>query len=210
MEKHHKYRGLFITFEGAEGSGKSTQIELLQGYLKQKQKDVVIVREPGGVAISEKIRAILLDVNHTRMSDQCEMLLYMAARAQLVSEVLLPALSDDKIVLCDRYIDSTLAYQGYGNGIDLQSITRVGAFATQSLRPDLTIVFDLPVRTGLGRIEGRKDRIEQRNVDYHQRVREGYLTLARREPDRIKVIQVNTSREEIHARVRQLTDALFE
>jgi dTMP kinase len=209
MGKHHKYRGIFITFEGAEGSGKSTQIEMLRAYLEQKQKDVMILREPGGVAISEKIRAILLDVQHSQMSDRCEMLLYMAARAQLVAEVLIPALSDGKIVLCDRYLDSTCAYQGYGNGIDLQAIQEVGAFATQSLQPDLTLVFDLPVQTGLDRIEGSKDRIEQRDLAYHQRVRDGYLALARQEPERIKIIPVEASKEEIHGQVRFLTEALF-
>ena len=124
-------KGKFITFEGSEGSGKSTQIELAQQYLESKGEDVLILREPGGVEISERIRDILLDTNTTDMSDECETLLYMAARAQLVKEVIIPALSDGKVILCDRFLDSTVAYQGYGSSVDIEMINNIGKFVTQ-------------------------------------------------------------------------------
>src|SRR3989338_1399096 len=140
--------GVFITFEGSEGSGKSTQAKLLYRYLRAKGKRVLFIREPGGVVISEKIRQILLDVKNTGMDDVCETLLYMAARAQLVKEVIAPALKKGKIVLCDRFLDSTIVYQGYGNGVDKNFIKTIGRFATQNISPDLTLIFDLPVKEG--------------------------------------------------------------
>ncbi|HLF18770.1 MAG TPA: dTMP kinase [Candidatus Omnitrophota bacterium] len=202
-------KGKFITFEGSEGSGKSTQIELIKKYLKRKGRSVLFVREPGGVAISEKIRRILLDAKNVRMGKECETFLYMAARAQLVAEVIRPALQKGKIILCDRFLDSTLAYQGYGCGVDLALIKKMGAFATQGITPDLTLVFDIEPQTGLSRIHRKKDRIERRKLSYHQKVRRGYLTIARQEPKRVKVIKVNGSPEIIHAKVKAYIERLL-
>lgn len=202
MEKIKKYKGKFITFEGSEGSGKSTQINLLHAYLKKKKKPVLFVREPGGVVISEKIRGILLDVKNTGICDECETLLYMAARAQLTTEVIVPALKKGKIVLCDRFLDSTIVYQGYGNGVDIKIIKIVGNFATLGIKPDLTLIFDINTATGLSRISGEKDRIECRPIVYHNRVRHGYLELAKKEPGRVKVIKVDKNKEEIQEVIR--------
>lgn len=202
-------KGKLITFEGSEGSGKSTQIELIRRYLNIRKRPVFFVREPGGVKISEKIRDILLDVNNSVMGDECETLLYMAARAQLVAEAVIPALKKGMIVLCDRFLDSTVAYQGYGSGVDLRFIKEAGRFATQGVKPDLTFFFDIDAREGLSRIQRPKDRVERRALAYHQRVREGYARLARREPKRIKLIKVNGSKEEIHLVVRKHIDGLL-
>ncbi|MBU1997787.1 MAG: dTMP kinase [Candidatus Omnitrophica bacterium] len=202
-------KGKFITFEGSEGSGKSTQIELTCKHLKANKKQILFVREPGGVKISEKIRDILLDVKNTNMSDECETLLYMAARAQLVKEVILPALRQGKIVLCDRFLDSTIAYQGYGNGVDVDKIKKIGDFATNSIKPDLTIIFDIDTAKGLSRTSRIKDRIEQRTIAYHKRVRKGYLELAKKESKRIRLITVNKSIEDIQAIVKQHVDKLL-
>ena len=202
-------KGRFITFEGSEGSGKSTQIELIRRYLERKGRSVIFVREPGGVVISEKIREILLSIDHKAMSNECETLLYMAARAQLVAEVIAPALKKGKIVLCDRFLDSTIVYQGYGHGIDLKFIKAIGRFATKGINPDLTFIFDIDAKKGLARINRAKDRIEQRTISYHNKVRNGYLAIARQEPRRIKVIRVDKTREEIHLLVRRYVDQLI-
>jgi len=202
-------KGKFITFEGSEGSGKSTQIELVRKYLKKKGKSVLFVREPGGVKISEKIRNILLDVKSLGMGDECETLLYMAARAQLVEEVVAPALKKGKIVLCDRFLDSTIAYQGYGNGVDVAFIKKIGQFATQGIQPDITFFFDIDAKKGLSRLKRTKDRIERRAVAYHNRVRKGYGEIARKEPGRVKLIAANRSKEEIHAIVQKHVDRLL-
>lgn len=202
-------KGKFITFEGIEGSGKTTQIKRIYKYLKNKKKDVLFLREPGGVKISEKIRNILLDVVHTEMSKECETLLYMAARAQLVEEVLKPALKEGKIVLCDRFLDSTIVYQGYGRRIDIHFIKKIGEFATQGIQPELTFIFDIEVKKGLSRITRPKDRIETRSLAYHNRVREGYLKLAKLEPRRIKLIKADDHREIIYQRIQGFIDQLF-
>lgn len=203
-------KGKFITFEGSEGSGKSTQIELICRYLKRKRRRVLFLREPGATKIGEQIRRILLDVGSAGMSDECETLLYMAARAQLVHERITPALREGKIVLCDRFLDSTIAYQGYGNGVDIGWIRQFGRFATGGVTPDLTLFFDIDAKKGLGRISRPKDRIERRSVLYHNRVRAGYWTLARQEPKRIKLVKVNGSKEEIHLIVRRYVDNLLD
>lgn len=201
--------GKFITFEGSEGSGKSTQTALVLEYLRSKKMPVEYLREPGGVKISESIRKLLLDVKNTGMGDECETLLYMAARAQMVKEILEPQLKSAKIVLCDRFLDSTLAYQGYGNGIDIKTIEQLGLFATKGLVPDLTILFDISPEKGLSRAGTNKDRIESRPLEYHKRVRQGYLELSKQYPARIKVIKVDTNVEEIFKRVKPYIDALL-
>ncbi|HOD11779.1 MAG TPA: dTMP kinase [Candidatus Omnitrophota bacterium] len=192
-----RLKGLFITFEGSEGCGKSTQVKLLCDFLKREKRDVLHIREPGGIKISEKIRTILLDDKNKEMARPCEVLLYMAARAQLVHEKILPALRKGSIVVCDRFLDSTIAYQGYGCGEDIRFIRSIGSYVTQDILPDITFLLDLPTHKGLSRIQKPRDRIEQRSLQYHNRVRQGYLKIARQEPKRIKVIAGHQSREAI-------------
>lgn len=204
------FKGRFITFEGSEGSGKSTQMKLLEQYLREKNCDVMVLREPGGVRISEKIRDILLDDANQEMNKACETLLYMAARAQLVEEVLLPALKIGKVILCDRFLDSTIVYQGYGCGVDIPTVEAIGRFATQDVTPDITFFFDIDVHQGMERIRDRKlDRIEQRPMDYHNKVREGYQKLADKYPERIKRIAVDQTIDVIHAIVADDIDKLL-
>ena len=197
-------KGKFITFEGSEGCGKSTQSRMLYDYLKSKGKRVIYLREPGATKVSEKIRNILLDVGNDAMLAECEMLLYMAARSQIVGEIIKPHLNKGFIVICDRFLDSTIAYQGYGLGMDIGFIKCVGKFSTLGIKPDLTIFLDLPVSSGLCHRNGNKDRIEKRSLAYHFRVREGYLTLARKEPKRIKIVKVEKDKCLTQERIREL------
>jgi dTMP kinase len=200
-------KGKFITFEGSEGSGKSTQSEMLCRYLKLKGLEVVFLREPGGVVLSEKIRQLLLDPG-SRISPEAETLLYMAARAQVVRDVIKPALDAGKTVVCDRFLDSTIAYQGFGLGIDVKTIKKIGRFATLGIKPDLTFFLDLPIRKGLKHRRHCKDRIERRSLKYHQAVRGGYLELARLEPRRIKIIKVCREKTQTQENIRKFADAL--
>jgi len=195
-------KGKFITFEGSEGCGKSTQSRLLAQYLKRKGFEVVYLREPGGTRISEKIRKILLDPqNH--IAPISETLLYMASRAQVVDEIIKPALSKGKIVISDRFLDSTIAYQGYGLGIDTNFIKRVGNFVTAGIKPELTLFLDLAVKKGLRYRKANLDRIEKRSLGYHFRVRKGYLKLARLEPKRIKIIKVDDDKSKTQDKIRK-------
>ena len=197
----------FITFEGSEGCGKSTQSEMLFSHLKAKGAKIVYLREPGGVKLSEMIREILLNPK-SRISPAAETLLYMAARAQVVEEIIKPALNAGKIVVCDRFLDSTIAYQGYGLGIDIKLIKSIGNFATQGIKPDLTIFLDLAVKSGLKHRHNCKDRIEQRSVGYHEKVRRGYLALAKAEPQRIKIVKVAEDKFKTQENIREIVDAL--
>ena len=197
----------FITFEGSEGCGKSTQSGMLFSYLKAKGAKVIYLREPGGVKLSEMIRTILLDPK-SRISAQAETLLYMAARAQVVEEIIKPALAARKIVVCDRFLDSTIAYQGFGLGIDIKLIKSLGSFATQGIKPDLTIFLDLPVKSGLKHRHNCRDRIEQRSVSYHEKVRKGYLTLARQEPQRIRIVKVQENKFKTQRLIREIVNGL--
>ncbi len=200
-------KGKFITFEGSEGCGKSTQSEMLFRYLKAKGLKVIYLREPGGVKLSEKIRDILLDPKN-KISPEAETLLYMAARAQVVEEIIKPALKLGKTVVCDRFLDSTIAYQGFGLGIDIKLIKLTGNFATQGIKPDLTIFLDLPVKSGLKHRHNCKDRIEQRSINYHEKVRIGYLTLAKEEPRRIKIVRVQKDKFKTQQNIRKIVNAL--
>jgi dTMP kinase len=200
-------RGKFITFEGSEGCGKSTQSEMLFGYFKAKGLDVIYLREPGGVKLSEAIRTLLLDPQST-ICPEAETLLYMAARAQVVQEIIKPALEAKRIVICDRFLDSTIAYQGFGLGIDIKLIKTLGNFATQGVKPDLTIFLDLPVEAGLKHRRNCCDRIEQRCVSYHEKVRKGYLRLAKEEPRRIKMVKVMEDKFKTQNKIREIVDAL--
>jgi dTMP kinase len=197
-------KGKFITFEGSEGSGKSTQSKLLVRYLKRKGFPVIFLREPGGTKISEKIRKILLDHKNDSMSASCELLLYMASRAQVVAEIIKPHLVKGTIVICDRFLDSTVAYQGYGLGMDLKLIRYMGSFATQGIQPDLTVFLDVPVKEGLKHRHLCEDRIEKRPLSYHERVRRGYLKIARFEPSRFKIVKLEKEKSETQEKIREL------
>jgi dTMP kinase len=198
--------GLFITFEGSEGSGKTTQIHLLAGWLGDMGCDVLTTREPGGTRIGDAVRRLLLDPAHTEMRPETEILLFSAARAQIVGEVIRPHLSKGGVVLCDRFADSTLAYQGYGRRLDLATLRMIIAFATGNLRPDLTICLDLPVVEGLrrkrGGDQGEWNRMEREQVEFHERVRRGFLALAEAEPDRWLVVDAARPIEEVQADIR--------
>jgi len=202
-------KGIFITFEGCESCGKSTQSKLLYEYLQQKGRRVVFLREPGGTRVSEKIRELLLDTENRSIAAETELLLYMASRAQTVREVIIPALQKGSVVVCDRFLDSTVVYQGYGLGMDKHLIAQLGRFATQGVEPDLTILLDLPLKQALAGISRKKDRIEQRSFAYHQRVKNGYLALARREPVRIKIVRLADGIQTTQAAIRRLVDTVI-
>lgn len=194
-------KGLFITFEGADGCGKTTQQLLAGKYLEDKGYNVLITREPGAMGLGEKIREILLNYEGD-VSDKCESFLFLADRAQHVDIMIKPAVQEGQIVLCDRYTDSTVAYQGYGRQQDLDRINMLNDIATSSLKPDLTIVFDIDVETSQKRVGKEKDRMESAGIEFHNRVRNGYLELAKLEPERIKVIDASKTIEEIHEEVK--------
>ncbi|MCX7927670.1 MAG: dTMP kinase [Candidatus Omnitrophica bacterium] len=202
-------RAKFITFEGTECSGKSTQSRLLFEYLKSKYRKVIFLREPGGTKISEAIRRILLDPHNIKMADKTELLLYMASRAQTVEEVIRPALKNGFIVICDRFLDSTVVYQGYGLGMDLEFIQRLGEFVTEGITPDLTILLDIPLSKAFKKILRRKDRIEQRAFSYHRRVQQGYRILSKKFPERIKVVRLLDDLNSTQQRIRKIVDKIF-
>lgn len=183
-------RGLFITVEGIDGCGKSTQARLIAAALEAAGHDVLRLREPGGAKISEQIRAILLDPANAEMGDVCELLLYEAARAQLVHQVIRPALAAGKTVVCDRFYDSTTAYQAFADGLDRNMVSQANELAVDGCRPDLTLVFDLPVEDALRRRSGREaeDRLELKGLEFQERVAAGFRAVAADEPDRVKLI----------------------
>jgi len=205
---------MFITFEGIEGSGKTTQIELLIPVLQAKDYDCVFTREPGATEIGKKIRAILLDASHTAMLPLTELLLYEADRAQHVHEVIKPALAANKVVVSDRFFDATTVYQGYARGFDLKLIEQIHHLVLGNLKPDLTMVLDLPVDLGLKRAWQRinsqsdlsEDRFEKEDIAFHERVRQGYLALARAEPERFRVIDASRDAEAVH---RDIVDVVL-
>lgn len=203
--------GRLITFEGIDGAGKSTQVERLAEYFSGRKMTVVKTREPGGTVISEQIRAILLDPGNRGLGDQTEVLLYAAARAQLIIEVIRPALAAGQVVLCDRFVDSTLAYQGAGRGIPRYELRPVMELATGGLEPDLTILLDLEPVQGRTRVSrGRtEDRLEQETLEFYQRVRAGFLELAAENPRRIKTIDAAQSPAAVWAEVKAAVDKIF-
>lgn len=196
-------RGLFITVEGIDGCGKSTQARLIAAALEAAGHDVLRLREPGGVKISEQIRAILLDPANAEMGDVCELLLYEAARAQLVHQVIRPALAAGKTVVCDRFYDSTTAYQAFADGLDRNMVSQANELAVDGCRPDLTLVFDLPVEDALRRRSGREaeDRLELKGLEFQERVAAGFRAVAADEPDRVKLIDAGGSIAEVFSGV---------
>lgn len=196
-------QGLFITVEGIDGCGKSTQATLIAAALEAAGHDVLRLREPGGVKISEQIRAILLDPANAEMGDVCELLLYEAARAQLVHQVIRPALAAGKTVVCDRFYDSTTAYQAFADGLDRNMVSQANELAVDGCRPDLTLVFDLPVEDALRRRSGREaeDRLELKGLEFQERVAAGFRAVAADEPDRVKLIDAGGSIAEVFSGV---------
>ena len=207
-------RGRFITFEGVEGSGKTTQISLLADYFREAGKQVTLSREPGGTAIGDQIRKILLDPGNKSLDPTAELLLYSASRAQHLREVIIPALDAGRIVLCDRFSDATLAYQGYGRGLDLEKIAALDRIVTAELRPHLTLLLDIESEAGLSRARGRnassglelEARFENEALAFHERVRRGYLALAKRETDRMRVVDASRAVPVIHAEIRKIVE----
>lgn len=197
-----RVKGKFITFEGTEGCGKTTQAEMLADYLREEGKDVVLVREPGGTAVGKKIREILLDPDHVDIAPITEALLFAADRVQQLKEVVRPALAEGRIVIGDRYVDSSLAYQGVGRGCGLEAVKNLNEWATDYLEPDLTILLDLLVEEGLRRArEGHPDRIESESVEFHQNVWHAYEMLKSLNSHRIVVVEALGGRETVNARV---------
>ena len=195
-EGHEGKRGYFITFEGADGCGKTTQIKLLEEYLNKKNIENILTREPGGSDLGVHLRKILLHYD-APVSNIAETFLYLADRAQHIECKIKPALDEGKIVLCDRHTDSTLAYQGYGRCQDLEKIKYLNDIATNGIKPDLTIVFDIDSEIAQKRLQGEKDRLEAGGLEFHKKLRHGYLDIAKNDPKRVKVIDANQSIESV-------------
>ena len=206
--------GFFITVEGIDGCGKTTQSAMLAEYLRGQGLDIVHTREPGGTAIGNKIRAILLDPANTAITGMTELMLYSADRAQHMDELINPVLEGGGVVVCDRFTDATAAYQGYARGLQLKTIDMLSAIATGGTAPDITVVLDLPVWKALTRARQRncdndiacEARFEEESLEFHERVRQGYLSIAASEPDRVKVIHAEVGIEEIQAAIREAVD----
>jgi dTMP kinase len=195
-------RGLFITFEGGEGSGKSTQLARLARRLEAAGVPVRVLREPGGTAVGEMVRGVLLDPEHVGLTPAAELMLYEASRAQLVAEVIEPALESGEIVLCDRFYDSTTAYQGFGRGLDREQIRLLNAAATGGLAPDRTLVLDVDPVLGIERATRYgADRLEAEGIAFHQRVRDGFATLAAEEPERVRIVDASGDLDTVAALV---------
>lgn len=204
-------KGLFISFEGIEGTGKTIQSKLLCAYLIKKGFKVLLTEEPGGTRIGRTIRDILLSVDNIEITPLTELFLYNASRIQHIKEVILPAIKQGMVVITDRFSDSTVAYQGYGRGIELHLINSIEHIVTEGLRPDKTILLDLDVAIGLQRNKGinKEDRIELEDITFHKRVRDGYHALAAKEPERIHVIDASKSIEHIHGSIKNVVQDLL-
>ena len=207
----------FITFEGGDGTGKSTQLKSLADHLTERGRSHLLTREPGATSLGKFIRRMLLEVGNEPISSPTELFLYLADRAQHIQEVVSPAMAQGKIVLCDRHTDSTLAYQGYGRGIDIDLLKRLNTMATFGIKPDLTFLLDCPVEIGLSRTAARgtsqarrEDRFEREEFDFHQRVRAGFLELAHAEPNRFRIIDASASIPEVTEQIKVIIDREFE
>ncbi|TDY02895.1 dTMP kinase [Thiohalophilus thiocyanatoxydans] len=203
--------GYFITVEGGEGVGKSSNLGFIESWLREAGKDVVMTREPGGTALGEKIRELLLDAGQNNMMVDTELLLMFAARAQHLEEVIKPALAEDRWVVCDRFTDATYAYQGGGRGVDFQRIAQLEQWAQGNLRPDLTLLLDMPVQQGLQRAGRRSapDRFEREQQHFFERVRETYLIRARQEPGRFRVIDAAPALEQVQQQITAVLSVLI-
>ncbi len=197
---------MFITLEGPEGSGKSSQLPALAEFLRAQGHNVICPREPGGTKIGDQIREVLVRMDNVELHPRTEILLFLSARAQLVEELVLPSLADGKIVICDRYGDSTLAYQGYGHGLDLEKLRMMLEFATGGLKPDLTILLDVDVLVGLKRKKAKDEwnRLDAYEISFHERVREGYHRLAEQDKKRWRIVDASQSPEIVQEQIRQL------
>ena len=190
-------KGLFITFEGVDGCGKTTQIKLLKEYYENIGKTVLLTREPGARGLGEKLREILLNYDGD-VSPNCESFLFLADRAQHIDTIIKPAINRGEIVLCDRHTDSTVAYQGYGRGLDINRIKMLNDIATDGLKPDLTFVFDVDIETSMLRVGKTKDGMESAGIEFFQKVRQGYIAISKEEPQRVKLLNGTDSVENIH------------
>ena len=199
-------KGTFISVEGTDGAGKSTQINLIKKYFNDNNIEAVFLREPGGTQIGEKIRSVILDPKNIKMSAKSEALLYAASRAQLAYEVIIPAVKNGKTVVCDRFFDSSIAYQGYGRGLGYDMVFNINKYALDGLEPDITLFFDLPPEKGILRKKEQKsfDRMEMENMDFHNKVYKGYMELCQRFPERIKRIDASLTVEEVFEKVKSL------
>lgn len=196
-------KGLFITFEGGDGCGKTTQIKLLEKYLQSKGYKTLLTREPGSKGLGVKVREILLNYDG-EVSPVCESFLFLADRAQNVDCIIKPALEEGTIVICDRHTDSSVAYQGYGRGLDIDRINMLNNIATSGLKPDLTIVLDVDVKTSQARVGAEKDRMESAGIEFFERVRKGFLEIAKQEPERVKVVDSTKTIDEIHKEIVEI------
>ena len=201
-------KGLFITFEGADGCGKSTQLNLLKDYLEQKGYEVILTREPGGIGMGEKIRQLLLHFDGY-VSPKCEAFLFLADRAQNIDTIVKPAVSAGKIVLCDRHTDSTIAYQGYGRGEDIEKLIALNDIATGNFKPDLTLVYDVDIETATKRVGQDKDRMEQAGKEFQKKVQNGYKKIANSEPERVKIIDSTDSIEKVFEQTKMIVEQLL-
>ena len=210
--------GWFITFEGVEGSGKTTQIRLAGEFLREKGLPVIMTQEPGGTPLGERIREILLNQGGFDISGEAEVFLFAAARAQHSDAVIRPALETGQVILCDRFSDATIAYQAYGRGLSLEAVREICRFASRGLSPRLTLLFDLPAEQGLERAfrriagreeDSREDRFEREHLDFHRRIREGYLAIAREEPGRVKIIDASRDIESTRREVRAILSSFL-
>lgn len=201
-------KGLFITLEGADGCGKTTQLNLLKEYLTSRGYEIVVTREPGGKGLGEKLREILLNYDG-EVSDRCEAFLYLADRAQNIDTIIKPAINSGKIVLCDRHTDSSVAYQGYGREQNIDNINMLNELAVNGVHPDLTIVFDIDTETSMERVGAEKDRLESAGIEFHKRVRNGYLEIAKKNPQRIKVVDASQTIEDVQRDVIKIIEGVL-
>lgn len=202
-------KGYFITLEGADGCGKTTQSKLLQKYLEEKGYEVVWTREPGSIGLGQRIRELLLFYDG-EVAPRCEAFLFLADRSQNIEHVIKPAVAQGKIVICDRHTDSTIAYQGYGRGENIEQLMYLNNLATAGMKPDLTLVFDVSTEVAQIRVGEDKDRMEAAGVEFHKKVRFGYLEIAKNEPERVKVINADNSIEKVFEDTKQIVNCLLE
>jgi len=190
-------KGLFITFEGGEGSGKTTLIKSIKENLIEKKLDLIVTREPGSTPFGEQVRELVLMQLETKINSKAELCLFLASRAQHIKDVIKPALTDGKVVLCDRYNDSSIAYQGHARGLGIDEVIKFSSFIIEDCLPDLTLYLDIDPKTGLSRVQSKYDRIESENFSFHNKIREGFHIIAQKFPDRIKIIDASKSKDEV-------------